>query len=644
MKRRKLIGLLTALPESLHAKRILEGVAAQCGKYDYDVAVFATMMHFSSGHTDYVTGEKNIYELVNYDLLDGVIVDCISFIEKGADDMKRRMEEKLTAECRKPVVALSIPMADYDMAADDDEPVFRQIVSHVLDVHHLTDIYFLTGHKGYHIAEERIELFKKIMTERGLETTEDRIFYGDFWYSSGAALAERLISGEVRMPQAIICASDHMAIGLVNRLNDNGIHVPEDVLVTGFEATQEAAINPLSITSFESNMVKVAADAVDMIRRKIDAGAEIQPFDCAEKKYIHAGMSCGCEPDFIHSANAFKDSFYFNCYDWGREDIYDNIDIGLLMEGFVPEQLSSVESPLDCLKKICSLAYLISSKASFYLCLKENWLDLDDVTVVGYPEKMKLVVVRTPNIEEHSAEDEKALVFDTACMLPQVFEEREKPCLFVFSAVHFQEKTLGYAVLQHTMEQKPKAGIVYRNWLRKVNNSLEHVRAKNRLQMLSVYDEMTGAYNRRGMNLVLPKLIKGAREGDSLFAAVIDMDGLKYVNDNYGHNEGDYGIKAVCNCVMQIAKPGEICVRGGGDEFYLLGVGKYTQEEPAERRKRFETYMEQVNKESGKPYSVSASMGGCVEKVEEGLQVSNLLNMADVEMYKYKIQCKKQRI
>ena len=54
--------------------------------------------------------------------------------------------------------------------------------------------------------------------------------------------------------------------------------------------------------------------------------------------------------------------------------------------------------------------------------------------------------------------------------------------------------------------------------------------------------------------------------------------------------------------------------------------------------------MEQVNKESGKPYSVSASMGGCVEKVEEGLQVSNLLNMADVEMYKYKIQCKKQRI
>lgn len=643
MKKRKLIGLLTALPESLHAKRILEGVTAQCAKYDYDVAVFATMIHFSSGHDDYVKGETNIYELVNYDLLDGVIVDCISFIEKGADDMKRRMEEKLIKECKKPVVALSVPLADYDVVADDDAPVFEQIVSHVLDVHKLTDVYFLTGHKGYSIAEERVEIFRNIMQDRGLEVSADRIFYGDFWYSSGAALADRMISGEVRMPQAIICASDHMAIGLVNRLHENGIRVPEDILVTGFEATQEAAINPLSITSFESNMVKVAADAVDMIRSKMDAGAEINSFDCTEKKYMHAGMSCGCAPDLIHSASAFKDSFYYDCYDWGKEDIYDNIDIGLLMEGFVPEQLSSVETPLDCLKKICGLAYLISSKACFYLCLKENWLDLDDVIITGYPDKMRMVIIRTLVQEEHSVNDEYAPVFDTKMMLPKIFEEREKPCVFFFSAVHFQEKMLGYAVLQHDLNQKPKAGIVYRNWLRNINISLEHVRAKHRLQMLSIYDEMTGAYNKRGMSVVMPKLLAGAREGDSLFAAVVDMDGLKYINDNYGHGEGDYGIKTVCNCIMQIVRPGEICIRGGGDEFYLLGVGKYTQEDLKERKKKFEAHVEQANKESDKPYPISASMGCFMEKVDKDLQVSNVLNMADAEMYKNKVERKKQR-
>lgn len=642
MKKRKLLGLLTAMPESLHAKRILEGVFAQCEKYGYDVAVFATMMRFSSGHKNYVTGENNIYELVNYDLLDGVIVDCISFIEEGTDDMKRYIEEKLLKECKKPVVALSVPLADYDVAADDDEPVFRQVVSHVLDVHGLTDIYFLTGHKGYGIAEERAGLFKKIMAERGIEVKPEQIFYGDFWYSSGTELAKKLLSGELRRPQAVVCASDHMAIGLANTLQENGIRVPEDILVTGFEATQEAAINPLSITSFESNMVKVAADAVDMIRQKIDQGAGILPFDCAEKEYIHAGMSCGCDPDFIHSANAFKDSFYFTCYDWGKGDLFDNIDIGLLMEGFVPEQLTAVETPLECIKKICTLAYLISSKASFYLCLKENWLDLDDITVKGYPEKMKLAIVRTQDIREHSAEDEWAKVFETKTMLPQLFEEREEPGVFFFSAVHFQEQTLGYAVIQHSLNQKPKAGVVYRNWLRNVNNSLEHIRAKNRLQMLSVYDEMTGAYNRRGMNLTLPKMLEGAGEGDYLFAAVIDMDSLKFVNDNYGHGEGDYGIKTVCDCVKQIAKPGEICIRAGGDEFYLLGVGKYEAEEVLLRRTIFEECVERADQNSGKPYPVSASMGCAVLPVREG--VNAVLNMADVEMYRYKVERKKQRV
>ncbi len=644
MKKRKLIGLLTAVPESLHAKRILEGVAKQCEKYDYDVAVFASMIHFSLSHRDFVKGEENIYEAINYDLLDGVIVDCISFMEEGDDRVKNHIEEKLKKECKKPVVSLSMPLSDYEVIADDDEPVFRQIVDHILNVHKLSDVYFLTGHKGYSIAEERVGLFKKIMGEHGIDIGDDRIFYGDFWYSGGAALADKILSGEVRKPKAIVCASDHMAIGLVNRLHENGIRIPEDILVTGFEATQEAAINPLSVTSFESNMVKVAADAVDVIHSRINPEVPVDPFDCSAKNYLHAGMSCGCDPDFIHSANAFKDSFYFLCYDWGREDIFDNIDIGLLMEGYVAEQFSAVETPQECMEKICNLGYLICSKASFYLCLKENWLDLDDVTVAGYPEKMKMVVRRTPRGEEHFAHDEYGIVFDTKQMLPGLTEEREKPSVFFFSAVHFQDTMLGYAVLQHGLNQKPKAGVVYRNWLRNVNNSLEFVRAKHRLQMLSIFDEMTGAYNRRGMNLMVPKLLESAKAGDSVFAAVIDMDGLKYVNDNYGHNEGDYGIKAVCSCVMKIAKTGEICIRAGGDEFYMLGVGKYTEKDLEERKKLFEENITLEDKNSGKPYPITASIGCVFVEMNDQLQINSVINMADVEMYKSKVERKKQRI
>ena len=74
---RKRIGLFTADPETTHVRRILEGVMGQCEKYDYDLFVFASSVHFSFLHTNYVRGEANIFELANFDKLDGVILSTV---------------------------------------------------------------------------------------------------------------------------------------------------------------------------------------------------------------------------------------------------------------------------------------------------------------------------------------------------------------------------------------------------------------------------------------------------------------------------------------------------------------------------------------------------------------------------------------
>ena len=56
--------------------------------------------------------------------------------------------------------------------------------------------------------------------------------------------------------------------------------------------------------------------------------------------------------------------------------------------------------------------------------------------------------------------DGHAILLQTKEMLPGLTDEREKPCIFFFSAVHFQENMLGYAVLQHDLTEKQKAGVV----------------------------------------------------------------------------------------------------------------------------------------------------------------------------------------
>lgn len=641
MARRKLIGLITAVPESIHAKRVLEGVFDQCEKYGYDVAVFAPLTHFSMVHKDYVRGEVNIYELINFDLLDGVIVDSISLIENNDESIRNSICDKLKKDCRRPVVSLNLPMGEYMTADSSDRPVFREMVEHVLDVHKVTDICFLTGPKDYPIAEERVQIFREVMQERGLPVNAEQIVYGDFWYTGGIALADKMLAGEKSIPEAVICASDHMAIGLANKLADNGIKVPEDVIVLGFEASQEAALNEISITSFESNEAKTAAEAVNMLRQKIEPNAEVIAYEVQKSKYLHAGMSCGCDPDFLHSARTFKDSFYYLFGNYEQNDWLNNIDIGLLMEGYVVEQLSATELPQECLQKIYLNTFYARPYSEFYLCLKEDWLDTEKVITKGYPDKMKTVVVTMDAEGTGYYEDEKSEIFETKWMLPQMFEQHEAPSVYYFSPVHFQEKMLGYAVLCRSLKEKRKVGIVYRNWLRNVNNALEMIRAKNSLRKLSIYDAMTGAYNRRGMDMMLQNMLNGANEGDNLFVSVIDMDGLKYVNDNFGHAEGDFGIKLVCDSAIKTSRTEEICIRAGGDEFYVVGVGKYTQEDIVQRKKEFYDSIRMADRTSGKPYPISASIGCAIAPVCDSLYIMSVVNEADEDMYKNKLERKK---
>ena len=644
MSKRKLIGFITSMPESAYTQRSLDGVFKQCEKYGYDVAVFTSLTHISSYYKDYIKGELNIFELINFDMLDAVIVDTIALAENQLTYLTDYLCDKLNRECVKPVVSLNVALGDYPVIKSDDHDIFREITRHVLEDHGCKNIYFLTGMKDYIISQERLAPCLEVMREHGLTVSEDRIFYGDYWYSGGAALADKILAGEVAMPEAIICASDHMAIGLANRLAEGGVKIPQDVIITGFDATQEAALNDIPITSFEANVAKSAADAVDYLRTVLEPGAELDPFEMPAGSHIHTGASCGCGMDVAHSAKMFKDAFFFVYKDYTKKDDYDNISIGELMENYVSERLSGANTPTECLESIYINSYFLRPYDKFYLCLKEDWLDPDSIITSGYPDKMKTVVYTTPVNDTGYFEDEKSELFSTKRMLPQLFEEREKPCVFYFAPVHFKDKTLGYAVLQCNLAQKRKIGLVFRYWLREVNNSLEMIQVKNRLMTLSIHDEMTGAYNRRGMNVLVNDLLAKAKPDDLLYAFVIDMDGLKYINDTYGHSDGDFGIKLVYSAAASIMRAGDICVRAGGDEFFVIGVSNCDENRLNERMLEFYDQIDTASKASGKPYTVSASIGFACSPVSHGAKINSVISAADVDMYKNKVSRKKQRM
>ena len=113
-------------------------------------------------------------------------------------------------------------------------------------------------------------------------------------------------------------------------------------------------------------------------------------------------------------------------------------------------------------------------------------------------------------------------------------------------------------------------------------------------------------------------------------------------NDNYGHSEGDNGISLVANAIRSITDDNEICVRGGGDEFFILGVGDYTEQQLSEKVSRFRGYLETANEALSIP--VEASIGYSLMPLDkkEGFQV--VLDKADARMYEDKRSKKSQRV
>lgn len=168
-------------------------------------------------------------------------------------------------------------------------------------------------------------------------------------------------------------------------------------------------------------------------------------------------------------------------------------------------------------------------------------------------------------------------------------------------------------------------------------------RSKNRLVMLSNYDKMTDLLNRRGMSEQLEGLISSLDDERELIVSVIDMDGLKYINDTFGHTDGDYGIKKVGEAALAITKPGDICARAGGDEFYLAGIRKKGEFDNDKYVAYFCDTLKALTADSDKPFPILASVGFAASGDSKDIDFESLLSQADENMYRYKLMRKRHR-
>jgi two-component system, cell cycle response regulator len=154
------------------------------------------------------------------------------------------------------------------------------------------------------------------------------------------------------------------------------------------------------------------------------------------------------------------------------------------------------------------------------------------------------------------------------------------------------------------------------------------------LRTLSIRDELTGLYNRRGFMERGGALLQTARsEGLALLVMFADMDKLKTINDNYGHDEGDRAISMVAGLLKSCLPVGSIISRLGGDEYTAIIPLARIEGAEAVVRERINKELTAHSRQSGLPYSLSISMGFALFDPERPAAFSELIKQADDHQY-----------
>ena len=170
--------------------------------------------------------------------------------------------------------------------------------------------------------------------------------------------------------------------------------------------------------------------------------------------------------------------------------------------------------------------------------------------------------------------------------------------------------------------------------IRKVEDDLKQ--ALDKLEELSNSDSLTQLSNRRYLVTIADYQMRLARRtGQGTLLLYADIDNLKQINDQYGHEEGDKAIIEVANMLKNTFRESDVIARIGGDEFVILFIGA-TRENSQSAVRRFSEAVDIRNDQSGVTYPLSISVGTSYSEPAEDIMISDLLGRADKEMYKQK--------
>lgn len=576
-------------------------------------------------------GESNIFQLINYNLIDGIVM--LTETIKAEKVCKEIVERAGTYDI--PVVSIDGMMEGcYNVTFQYAEAI-EDLMAHLIEVHHYKHINFIAGTKGNPYSEERLTVYRNTLEKYGIPVEEERIGYGDFWATPTKKVIDKFISSELPFPEAIVCANDGMAIASFKYLQQSGYQIPEDVAVTGMDGIREALEHFPTITTAHHDYYNAVITAFKILEGHFKGEVQ-QEQVCIDSKLVW-GASCGCKEKKHRPYNALVRELY------ERLDDYNHFnEIQIALEADLTDN-DSFRGVFDNLKKYSE--NFMANK--FWLCIVDDFLSEKEVLAdiieesafkrVGYSTRMD-IMLSMENGEWQGITD-----FYTSSLLPNLEKILEDEDNIMFLPLHVLEQTIGYVALVFEPDLM-KMNYTYQFFMN-ISTALEttktHQRQQaiiNNLEIKYIHDPMTGLYNRRGFYQRLePLYSRCITECRKILVVSVDLNGLKQINDTYGHADGDNAISMIGKALSYVATEKHTCARFGGDEFVIAGAVEDEKEGETFCRE-VEAYLDRYNEKTDKEYTLSASIGYVVGTPNDHITIDEFIKTADEKMYQEKVR------
>lgn len=517
---------------------------------------------------EYKAGEYNIFRLPNFEDFDGIILDLnnISNHSIHSEVIRKATESGV------PVISIANETEGCYYVGIDNYCAMRKIISHLHEVHHCENFWFIMGPPENYETKQRASALMDYMKEKQLPYSEKDFYYENFEYQCGVHGFQNLKETHATLPDAIICCNDNIAVGVCEAADAMGYHAPQDFLVTGFDDFDKASYYMPRISTISHIREDVGYLCADIFLR-LWRGEKVPHANYTETTAIFR-ESCGCEDqDDFHAHEHLKKQILYGIETSEFDEDVLSLDYALMKCNTVEDMMSCIPQCVPAMK--CDAMYLVLDehindfKEQPEVGIRHPLLNTDGFYTTGYPEHMQIRFAYENGKTSTLTDTKISYIFPT-------FDFPESGTDFLFLPLHFRSYTVGYLVIRNAVYLMEKQYLF--QIVKALTTAMENLHKKEKLEYMNqilsdlyVKDSMTGMYNRLGYQKLAEASFRAAgQQQQSLAILFMDLDRLKYINDTFGHSYGDFAIIAVAKAILKYSTKDAIPARTGGDEFVAI--------------------------------------------------------------------------